>query len=162
MATYQISWNSTSKVATIQTNGDAIPGNSTKLGTFVHDDAQDNLDIAENHVLYHHVRDALYKVGHTDMAIVQIDWDKVYVALVSIAITPATTTLATGATLDLNVTPTPGNASNGNVTWTTSNPARATVNAATGLVTGVSAGAVTITATSQDGAKTATRNLTIT
>ena len=52
-------------------------------------------------------------------------------------------------------------ASNTNVAYTTSNPARATVSA-TGLVTGVATGAAaTITATTDDGSFTATAAITV-
>ena len=50
----------------------------------------------------------------------------------------------------------PANAANQTVTWKSSNPAAATVNASTGLVTGVRIGKTTITATTADGKKTAT------
>jgi uncharacterized protein YjdB len=49
----------------------------------------------------------------------------------------------------------PANATNQNVTWTSSVPAVATVDNNTGLVTAVTAGTVTITATTEDGGKTA-------
>ncbi|MEG2596934.1 MAG: Ig-like domain-containing protein [Oscillospiraceae bacterium] len=54
------------------------------------------------------------------------------------------------STLPLGVTVSPSNATNKGVTWTSSNSAFATVNAS-GVVTGVKAGSVTITATAADG-----------
>jgi uncharacterized protein YjdB len=71
------------------------------------------------------------------------------VPVVTVAVTPATATVTVGNTTTLTATP---RDSAGQplylraVTWSSSNSARATVNAS-GVVTGVSAGAVTITAT---------------
>ena len=69
-------------------------------------------------------------------------------------------TIYTGETLQLNATVTPANATNKNITWTTSDEAVATVDAE-GLVTAVGVGTATITATTEDGAKTATCLVTI-
>lgn len=59
----------------------------------------------------------------------------------------------------LYATVSPSNATNKNVTWTTSNSNVATV--ANGTVTGVSAGTATITVSTVDGNKTATCNVTV-
>jgi hypothetical protein len=53
----------------------------------------------------------------------------------------------------------PDNATNKNVTWSSSNPGVATVN--NGTVTAVTAGSATITVTTQDGGKTATCAVTV-
>lgn len=189
MAKYQIAFNLGQKAVTIQTFGDAIPANYNLIGTFDHDDADDLLGnnpnipgdgvLAENHVLWHHVRGALYKTSSvtglpvtdhlvfpnniTDMADITLSIDTDYVALTGIAITPteASTLTVAAPTVQLAITKTPTNASNGVVTWTTSNAAVATVSA-TGLVTRVANGSATITATSQDGSKTATKAITCT
>lgn len=165
MATYQIAYNSTTKTATIQAKGDALPNGSTKIGEFDHgDDPDDVLGIDENHVLYHHVRDALYHLDPSEqnMQSVSIVIDDTYIALVSIVIAPGVVSLAPAATQQLTITPTPSDASNTAIaSWVSSDPTKATVSS-TGLVTAVATGSTTITATSVDGAKVATRDITIT
>jgi uncharacterized protein YjdB len=70
--------------------------------------------------------------------------------LSSIAVTPATASIASGSTQQFTATGTYSDGSTANVTstatWTSSNPAVATINAS-GSATGVSAGSATITAT---------------
>jgi PKD repeat protein len=70
--------------------------------------------------------------------------------LTSISVTPANPTVLTGATQAFTATGTYSNGSTqditNQVTWTSSNPARATINAS-GVSTGLSAGTTTITAT---------------
>lgn len=66
---------------------------------------------------------------------------------------------AIGETVQINRTITPSNATNKNVTWTSSNPLVATVNA--GQVTAVSNGTATITASTKDGGFTATCVVTV-
>jgi len=81
--------------------------------------------------------------------------------VVSVAVTPATATLVMGKTLQLSAVPkdAEGNALGGRtITWTSSAPALATVSAA-GLVTAISTGVLTVTATSEE--KTGTAELTI-
>lgn len=73
------------------------------------------------------------------------------VGTVTVTVSGATTALAVGATRTYTAAVVDGNnqpIAGATVQWATSNPARATVNATTGLVTGVLAGSVTITATS--------------
>ena len=77
------------------------------------------------------------------------------IPVVSITVSPTTSTISVNGTTQLVGIIVPSTATNKKVTWTTSNAAVATVNA-TGLVTGVSIGNATITVTTQDGAKTAT------
>lgn len=189
MAEYQIAFNNTTRVATIQAKGDALPNGSKNIGTFKHDELIDPLGnnpsvpgdgvLGENHVFWHHLREALYHTrasdgvavpgellfpdNITDMAGIELIVDTDYIALTGIAIGPAgTSTLTVAApTVQLTITKTPTNASNGTVTYTSSNLAVATVSS-TGLVTRVANGSAVITATSQDGAKTATKNITCT
>ena len=82
--------------------------------------------------------------------------------LVSIAVTPTGPTIPLGTTLQLTATGTYGDGSTQNLTgavnWSSSNTAIATISAS-GLVTGVSAGSSTITATS--GLVTGTTGLTV-
>lgn len=169
MPTYQVAFNVTTKVATVQANGDALPAGSVKVGTFVHPNPGDIEGPAVNHVTYHHVRDVLYRwkgadpLGWQNMQVVKIQVDTDYVALTGIAIAPGTVTLSLAGTKtqQLTITKTPANASNGDIaSWVSSDPTKATVSS-TGLVTGVATGTATITATSVDGAKVATRLITV-
>lgn len=79
------------------------------------------------------------------------------IATTSLAVTPETASVVVAATTQLTATPTPANAS-GTTTWASSDPAVATVSAS-GLVTGVTAGSATITATR--GGKTDTCAVTV-
>ncbi|MCK7130281.1 Ig-like domain-containing protein [Enterobacter roggenkampii] len=78
-----------------------------------------------------------------------------------VTVTPATTSLAVGATLQLTGTVNPADASDKSGTWKTSNATKATVNS-TGLVTGVAAGSATVTFTSNDGSFTGNCAVTVT
>jgi uncharacterized protein YjdB len=84
--------------------------------------------------------------------------------LVSIAVTPASPTLAPGATQQLTVTGTYSDSSTANLTagstFVSSSTGAATVNA-TGLVTAVAVGTATITATHTASSKTATSAVTV-
>src|SRR2546426_892300 len=83
------------------------------------------------------------------------------VAVALVSVSPASATVAAGNTVQLSVTlqDANGNPLSGRVvTWASSNPAAATVNGS-GLVTGVAAGAATITATSEG--KSATAPITV-
>jgi uncharacterized protein YjdB len=66
-----------------------------------------------------------------------------------------------GATTQLTTSVTPGNASVTGITWSSSDSAVATVNSATGLVTTVEGGEVTITATTTEGSYFTTHALTV-
>ncbi len=78
----------------------------------------------------------------------------------SVAVSPTSASLYAGNTQQLSATISPANATNKTVTWSSSNTAIATVNSS-GLVTAVSAGTATITATTQDGNKTASAAITV-
>lgn len=82
------------------------------------------------------------------------------VAVTGVSVSPTTATVGLGSTQQLSATLAPANATNQNVTWTSSNTAVATVNAS-GLVTAVSAGTATITVKTVDGNKTATSAITV-
>lgn len=82
------------------------------------------------------------------------------VNVTAVAVTPNVANINLNKTLKLVASITPSFATNLKVTWSSSNTAIATVDA-TGLVTGLSLGTATITATTEDGAKTATSNITI-
>ncbi len=83
------------------------------------------------------------------------------VPVTSVALNPTTASISVGGNTQLTATLSPSNATNKNVTWSSSNTAVATVNAS-GLVSGVAAGSATITVTTSDGAKTATSVITVT
>jgi len=80
--------------------------------------------------------------------------------LTSINVDPASSSLFTGSTVLLTPSFTPANASNKAVTWNSSNTSIATVSTS-GVVTGRTQGTAIITATSQDGAFTATSNVLV-
>lgn len=72
-------------------------------------------------------------------------------------------TVLQGKTLELTALVEPANASNKKVTWSSADPTIASVNPDTGVVTGVKAGGpVAVTATTEDGNKTASVNITVT
>lgn len=83
------------------------------------------------------------------------------VAVTGVTLNKASTTLVVSATETLLATVAPANATNKNITWSSSNTAVATVTAA-GVITAVAAGTATITATTQDGSKTAPCMVTVT
>jgi uncharacterized protein YjdB len=161
MSSFQIAFNATTKVATVQAKGDVLPAGSTKIAEFDHDnDLDDPLGPDVNHVTYHHVRDALYRQGELNMQIVTIALDQTYKALTGISATPATKTLAPAATQQITVTFTPADASNQAVSYVSSDEAKATVDNA-GLITAVADGEATITVTSVDGGFTDTVVITV-
>ena len=72
------------------------------------------------------------------------------ILVTGITLNQTSASLVAGNTLTLTATITPSNAENKNITWSSSNEEIATVTQA-GVVTGIGAGTVTITATAQDG-----------
>ncbi|MBD0254694.1 MAG: Ig-like domain-containing protein, partial [Cytophagales bacterium] len=82
------------------------------------------------------------------------------VAVTGVSLSPASVDLTVGSTRQLTATVSPANATNKNVSWSSSNPSVATVNA-TGLVTAVASGSATITVTTQDGSFAATTAVTV-
>ena len=78
----------------------------------------------------------------------------------SVSITPASVSLGMGQNTALVATVLPANASNKNVTWSSSNSAVATVSPS-GIVTAVNAGSATITVTTQDGNFKATAQISV-
>lgn len=77
------------------------------------------------------------------------------VSVTGVTLNKTTLKLGKGASETLTATVAPTNATNKNVTWTSSDPAVATVDAS-GKVTGVANGTATITVTTEDGGHTAT------
>ena len=83
------------------------------------------------------------------------------VAVTGVSVSPASISFVTlGQTQQLSVSVLPANASNKTVSYSTSNPAVATVSS-TGLVTDVSNGTAVITVTTQDGGFTASASVLI-
>ena len=82
------------------------------------------------------------------------------VNVTAVSVTPTVANINLNKTLKLVAAITPSYATNTKVIWSSSNTAVATVDVS-GLVTGVSLGTATITATTEDGAKTATSVITI-
>ena len=81
-------------------------------------------------------------------------------AVIGIALDISSKALTVGQTLQLTATVSPDNAADKTVTWSTTDEAVATVSE-TGLVTAVANGPATITATTTDGGKTATCEVTV-
>jgi hypothetical protein len=83
------------------------------------------------------------------------------VAVTGVSVSPTSATVAVNNSTQLNATFAPANASNTSVTWTSSNPAVASVSSS-GLVSGIAAGTTTITVKTVDGNKIATSAITVT
>ncbi|MGL1885149.1 MAG: Ig-like domain-containing protein, partial [Reichenbachiella sp.] len=82
------------------------------------------------------------------------------VNVASVSVSPSTSTINAGGSVQLTETVLPANASDKTVSWSSSNTGVATVSNA-GLVQAVSAGSTTITVTTIDGSFTATTAMTI-
>ena len=93
MATFQVYYNANTKTATAQANNDAPPAGSgqVKIGTFEHDAEADPLDSAGSHVLFHHVRELLYKTKNTVPAEVGGFWPDNVTDMASVTIVNDTT-----------------------------------------------------------------------
>jgi endoglucanase Acf2/uncharacterized protein YjdB len=104
--------------------------------------------------------------SHNDAALNTATFDNVVVTTTSnvpvtgVTLSPTTATLNINGTQQLTATVAPSNATNKNVIWSSGNPAIATVSAS-GLVTAIAAGNVTITVATQDGNKTASCAVTV-
>jgi hypothetical protein len=81
-------------------------------------------------------------------------------SVTGVSISPASAGIIVNGTQQLTATISPANATNKTVTWSSGNSSIATVNS-TGLVKGVAAGNTNITATTQDGSKTAVCAVTV-
>lgn len=85
----------------------------------------------------------------------------VWQPVTSVELNRATFQMEANTVRQLTASALPENATDKRVTWSSSNPSVATVNAQTGLVTGIAEGSATITATAVDGAG-ASKSLTVT
>jgi uncharacterized protein YjdB len=82
------------------------------------------------------------------------------VSVTGVTVSPTSETIGTGGTTQLTATVSPTNALNKTVSWSSGDPTIATVSTS-GLVTGIATGSAIITATTQDGGKTATCSITV-
>ena len=57
---YFVFWNQTKKEVTVKTT-DTVPSGSKLIGDFTHPSDEDILGSSDNHTLYHHVIEILYK-----------------------------------------------------------------------------------------------------
>ena len=102
----------------------------------------------EKHILSFRVKHfSKYAVGYVK--------SKEFKAVTGVSLNKTSMTLSVDKTETLTATIAPDNATNKNVTWSSSNPAVATVDK-DGKVKGISDGTATITVTTEDGNKTAT------
>ena len=81
------------------------------------------------------------------------------IAVSGVSLNKTSTSLTVGATETLAAVIAPSNATNKNVTWSSSNSSVATV--ANGVVTAVATGSATVTVTTADGSRTAACNVTV-
>ncbi|QDH84107.1 structural protein with Ig domain [Achromobacter phage vB_AxyP_19-32_Axy12] len=178
------------RLVKVDPDGTALESGYTKIGTFDHPSTEDDIDPlgpAENHVIYHHVQEALYHVkagvtpsiagfwpdNITDMQSVSISYtappEEVVIDFISLD--SPTVSVAVGATVQNLIFYNPDTATNKTLTVSSSDPTKATAvydgplggdSLATGVtVTGVAAGTATITVTTANG-KTATFDVTVT
>lgn len=165
---YRMNWHAASRTVNVETGELAAPaaigGAFVNLGAFEHDNETEEStnisgmqNLADNHVVFHHVRDALYFQGVQDMQSLKIYIDRTRV----ISIGAGVLNVAVDADAPLTLTVTPTESTDTKVTYSSSAPAVATVNEA-GVVHGVAAGNAVITATLvSDNTITVTRNVTV-
>ncbi|NJO88015.1 MAG: family 16 glycosylhydrolase, partial [Chloroflexia bacterium] len=98
------------------------------------------------------------------LAIDDIIWDDgngtTIIPVTGVTVLPTSKTLKVDENQQLSATVLPSNATNKNISWTSSNPSIATVSS-TGLVTAKSVGNATITVATEDGNFTATCSITV-
>ena len=100
------------------------------------------------------------KVGATDTVSVTGTVTPKAIIPTSVSMSPASPTTTVGGTVKLSVSITPANSTDKTGVWTSATPAVATV-ARDGTVTGVAEGTSEITFTTNSGAKTAKRTVTV-
>ena len=147
----------------VAAGSDALPGTGTNLGTFNHNEAGDQFSKGLNHVVYHHLRDIMYRrkiadgsagvgpfwpYGFHDMA--QIRIRRHGAILTSTAMTAAAISVAVAGTATIVVKGQPGDVAvaNADCYFNPGNTAIATVSSV-GLVTGVAAGNTVVTVTNK-------------
>jgi len=70
--THKICFKATTKEISVLPLASEVPVGFTNIGNYIHDAEGDPLGSAVSHVLYHHIRDALYPLGVQDMAYIGI------------------------------------------------------------------------------------------
>lgn len=148
MSTYQVAYNPTVKKIKIQPDAAALGAGYTDIGSFDHDDDPDDiLGIDETHVLFHHVKDLLFRSGVKNMTD-----NPIYVPVNAVVSLPATDSISLVGveTTQITNTFTPLIARDTRVTYASDDELIATVDA-DGLVTPVAEGVATITITAADG-----------
>lgn len=151
---YRINWHAATHRMLLESGANSPPTaiggtGMTDLGSFEYDNETEESTglngmqgLADNHVVFHHIQDALYKVGVMDVQSVKILIDSPH----SISIDTESITVAVGAdSAPLNVTVSPTTANHKEVIYTSSDKTKATVNEE-GVVHGIAAGNVIITA----------------
>lgn len=174
MSMYQVSYNATTRVALVQADAAAVPGGSVDVGSFEHPDDT----YPDSKVIYHAVRDLLYKRSAANPAVTAVhpynimDMQNIsimyasgivagdFVVINTISLAPSAAAIAVAGTVQLVLTLSPSNATSEGVVYSTSDAGIATVNT-TGLVTGVAAGTATITATDETATVTDTSVITV-
>ena len=106
MPTLKIAFNKTTNVATVLDAGGSVPAGSVEVGTFEHPDAT----YPDSYVIYHGVRDLLYKRSAKDPAVAGfwpnniVDMQKISIVLDDADVpTPLTGIAATPTALALSV-----------------------------------------------------------
>ena len=98
--------------------------------------------------------------NHTDTCEVTVTVPEITtVPVTGVTLNRNSGTIKEGETIQLVATITPANATNKNITWTTSDDTVATVSG--GVVTGVAEGTAVVTVTTEDGQKIATATITV-
>ncbi|WP_312198831.1 Ig-like domain-containing protein [Kosakonia cowanii] len=100
-----------------------------------------------------------FKVADSDTIDVQLTPEEIPVD--SVSLTPATTSVAVGATRQLTANVLPADATDKTGSWASSNTSKFTISSS-GLVTGVATGTGSATFTTNDGAKVGTTAVTVT
>jgi uncharacterized protein YjdB len=109
---------------------------------------------------YVEATDTKGNVRKSDIQHVYVGSGAANVPVTGITVNPGSATIGLGGTQSITATVAPANATNKTVTWKSSNTAFATVNSS-GVVSGMGSGTAVITATTQDGGKTATCTVTV-
>ncbi|MCL1875884.1 MAG: Ig-like domain-containing protein [Synergistaceae bacterium] len=142
---YNVSWSSSNEAVATVTQGGLIAGKS--VGTAI-------------------ITVRTIDGGYTDTCTVTVTGGAVEppvtgpeVAVTGVTLNKTNMALSVAGSEQLMTTITPPDASNKNLSWSSSNPSVATVS--DGLVTGVSAGTATITVRTEDGDKTAACSVTV-
>ncbi len=168
MSLLRVAYNPTTRVANVAAANAAVPGGSVNIGTFNDPD----LTYPDSVVIFHGVRDLLYKRSHANPANAAMfpenitDMDRVTITKTPVIPVTAFEINATAGNIAVagtrQITPTflPADATNKTVTYASSNTGVATVNSS-GLVTGVAAGTAVITATAGDNGMTDTISVTV-